>query len=56
MCCVARTVTRHVRHNDNVDACVVLRTSIHQLAAALDLHNCIVWTPVVVTPCGDLML
>nr|CAB3449338.1 unnamed protein product [Digitaria exilis] len=46
---VARAVTRHVR-DSAVDARAVLDNTLRQLAAALDLHNCAVWTPVVAAP------
>ncbi|KAF8769737.1 hypothetical protein HU200_006346 [Digitaria exilis] len=46
---VARAVTRHVR-DSAVDARAVLDNTLRQLAAALDVHNCAVWTPVVAAP------
>lgn len=44
MCHVARTVTCHAFHDDDVYACVVLNTTTDQLTATLDLHNCAIWT------------
>ncbi|TVU33056.1 hypothetical protein EJB05_24837, partial [Eragrostis curvula] len=38
-------VVRALHIRDSVDACTIRRTTVLQLAAALDLHNCAVWMP-----------